>query len=76
MKFMKAVRVVQNFSLLVGTETAGALGKGFFYKISPAEFDFLSQAACIANALYDAVGVRIWRLPMTPEKVLRALREK
>ncbi|MBW1803557.1 MAG: molybdopterin-dependent oxidoreductase [Deltaproteobacteria bacterium] len=36
----------------------------------------VNQAACIANALYDAVGVRIWRLPVTPEKVLRALREK
>ena len=32
------------------------------------------QAAAIANAIYDAVGVRIWSLPMTPEKVLGALR--
>ena len=31
------------------------------------------QAAAIANAIYDAVGVRIWSLPMTPEKVLGAL---
>ncbi|MEL6266158.1 MAG: molybdopterin cofactor-binding domain-containing protein [Pseudomonadota bacterium] len=29
----------------------------------------------IANAVYDAVGVRCDRLPITPEKVLRALRE-
>jgi xanthine dehydrogenase molybdenum-binding subunit len=30
-------------------------------------------APAIANALYDAVGVRIHTLPMTPEKVLEAL---
>ena len=34
----------------------------------------VNQAAAIANAIYDAVGVRIWSLPMTPEKVLAALR--
>jgi 4-hydroxybenzoyl-CoA reductase subunit alpha len=30
----------------------------------------------VANAIYDAVGVRINSLPITPEKVLAALREK
>lgn len=30
----------------------------------------------IANAIYDAVGVRIHSLPITPEKVLAALHEK
>ena len=30
----------------------------------------------VANAIYDAVGVRITSLPITPEKVLRALREE
>jgi 4-hydroxybenzoyl-CoA reductase subunit alpha len=30
----------------------------------------------IANAIYDAVGVRINSLPITPEKVLAAIREK
>ncbi|MFH0915188.1 MAG: molybdopterin cofactor-binding domain-containing protein [bacterium] len=34
----------------------------------------VNQAAAIANAIYDAVGVRIWSLPMTPEKVLAALK--
>jgi xanthine dehydrogenase molybdenum-binding subunit len=33
-------------------------------------------APAIANAIYDAVGVRIKELPITPEKVLAALREK
>jgi len=32
--------------------------------------------ALIANAVYDAVGVRIHDLPVTPEKILKALREK
>lgn len=30
----------------------------------------------IVNAIYDAVGVRITELPVTPEKILRALEEK
>ncbi len=33
-------------------------------------------APAIANAIYDAVGVRIYQLPITPEKVLAALKEK
>lgn len=33
-------------------------------------------AAAIANAIYDAIGVRMTQLPMTPERVLAALDEK
>jgi CO/xanthine dehydrogenase Mo-binding subunit len=33
-------------------------------------------AAVIANAIFDAIGVRIKTLPITPEKVLQALQEK
>ena len=33
-------------------------------------------AAAIGNAIFDAVGVRIRTLPITPEKVLRALRDQ
>jgi len=33
-------------------------------------------AAVIANAVYDAIGVRIHDLPITPDKILRALAEK
>jgi CO/xanthine dehydrogenase Mo-binding subunit len=35
----------------------------------------LTVAPAIANAIHDAVGVRIRDLPITPEKVLRALEE-
>jgi CO/xanthine dehydrogenase Mo-binding subunit len=33
-------------------------------------------APAIANAIYDAVGVRITELPITAEKILKALKEK
>jgi xanthine dehydrogenase molybdenum-binding subunit len=33
-------------------------------------------APAIANAIYDAIGVRIRDLPITPEKVLAAIKEK
>ena len=33
-------------------------------------------AAAIANAIYDAIGVRIKSLPITPEKILKALNTK
>jgi xanthine dehydrogenase molybdenum-binding subunit len=33
-------------------------------------------APAIANAIYDAVGVRVRHLPITPERILVALREK
>jgi CO/xanthine dehydrogenase Mo-binding subunit len=36
----------------------------------------LTVAPAIANAIADAVGVRIYDLPITPERVLRALTEK
>jgi xanthine dehydrogenase molybdenum-binding subunit len=36
----------------------------------------IPTAPAIANAVYDAVGVRIRDLPLTPEKVLKALKEK
>jgi CO/xanthine dehydrogenase Mo-binding subunit len=34
------------------------------------------SGGAIANAIYDAVGVRITSLPITPEKILEALKEK
>jgi CO/xanthine dehydrogenase Mo-binding subunit len=43
---------------------AKGLGESATFSVSPA----------IANAIDDAVGVRLTELPMTPEAVLRALR--
>ncbi len=35
----------------------------------------IATAAAIANAVYNAIGVRIYELPITPEKVLKALKK-
>ena len=35
----------------------------------------IAVTPAIANAIYDAVGVRILDLPITPEKILRAWKE-
>ena len=50
-----------------------------FHEAPQKEFHEFSEnlasvsAAAIANAVYNAIGVRIRDLPITPEKVLRAL---
>ena len=36
----------------------------------------IATTPAIANAIHDAVGVRIYNLPITPEKMLKALKEK
>jgi len=33
----------------------------------------IPTAAAVANAIYDAVGVRVMRLPITPERIIREL---
>lgn len=48
--------------------------KGEFHGIG--EMTLPPVAPAIANAIYDAVGVRIRDLPITAEKVLRALRDE
>jgi CO/xanthine dehydrogenase Mo-binding subunit len=35
-----------------------------------------SPIPAIANAIFDAVGVRIDTIPITPERVLRAIRAR
>ncbi|MGZ8485955.1 MAG: hypothetical protein ACXW6R_18810 [Candidatus Binatia bacterium] len=39
------------------------------------EIACVSPMACIANAIYNATGVRVTKLPWSPENVLRALKE-
>jgi CO/xanthine dehydrogenase Mo-binding subunit len=41
-----------------------------------AEHAMVASAGAIANAVYDAIGVRIKSLPITPEKVLKALTQQ
>ena len=51
------------------------------YKFSNYKFDGirvytnLPVLGAIANAIYDACGVRITELPITPEKILSGLKE-
>jgi len=33
-------------------------------------------APAVANAIFDAIGVRITELPITPEKVLNGIRSR
>lgn len=41
-----------------------------------AEPAMIPSAPAIANALYNALGIRINTMPLTPERVLKALKEK
>jgi CO/xanthine dehydrogenase Mo-binding subunit len=41
-----------------------------------AEPAMVPTAPAIANAVYKAVGIRLSTMPMTPERILRALHEK
>ncbi len=40
------------------------------------EASLLPTSAAIANAIYDAVGIRLKELPFTPDKIIKALMEK
>ncbi len=52
------------------------VGNGPYGGMSIGEPPVLVAAAAIANALQDAVGVRIYDLPITAEKVLTALKKR
>ncbi|WIV11691.1 xanthine dehydrogenase family protein molybdopterin-binding subunit [Proteiniborus sp. MB09-C3] len=41
-----------------------------------AEPAMIPSAPAIANALYNAIGVRMHQIPLTPERVLKAIKEK
>ncbi|NKQ51708.1 molybdopterin-dependent oxidoreductase [Amycolatopsis sp. K13G38] len=43
---------------------------------SVGEMSIIPPGAAVANAVYDAIGVRIRELPITPDKVLTALAER
>jgi len=51
-------------------------GIGPFGAKGVGEPGLVPTAPAIANAIYNAVGVRIRHLPITPEKILAALKEK
>jgi CO/xanthine dehydrogenase Mo-binding subunit len=50
-----------------------ATGPGPYHSMSIGETSIIPVAAAVANALHDAVGVRLRSLPITAEKVFEAL---
>jgi len=56
------------FQVANGKNTVGAMGM--------AEAPTIPTAAAIANAVFNATGVRVYELPITPDKVLAALARK
>lgn len=67
----RSTDIVETQTILIETNDKegpfGAKGMG--------ESSLLPTAAAIANAIYDAVGVRIKDLPILPQKILSALRK-
>jgi len=57
---------------LVGSDD----GPGPFGAKAIGESSNILTAAAIANAVFDACGVRVMNLPISAEKVLSALRER
>jgi len=60
---------------VIGIEEAPA-PTGPFGAKGAGEIGIHNPAAAVANAIYDAIGIRIWEPPITPEKILQALRTK
>ncbi len=71
-KILNAPEAPEVVNILVETDDPagpfGAKGVG--------EPPVIPTAPAIANAIFDAVGVRITELPITPDKILKALEEK
>ena len=65
---------IKDLSLLQTTLVRGNAGAAPFQSKEIGESAISQVAPAIANAVYDAVGVRIMDLPITAEKVFRALR--
>lgn len=71
-KVPRSVNIPPMESIFIETQDPqgpyGAKGMG--------EAALLPTAAAIANAIFDAVGIRLKELPFTPDKVIKALKEK
>jgi CO/xanthine dehydrogenase Mo-binding subunit len=65
---MEAVPPIETIILEIPAPVGPFGGKGI------GEPPVVPGAAAIANAIADAIGVRVYEIPMTPEKVVRAAR--
>jgi CO/xanthine dehydrogenase Mo-binding subunit len=66
---------IQDIPILKTVVQEFAVGNGPYGGMSIGEPPVVPVAAAIANAVHDAVGVRIYDLPITAEKVLGALKK-
>ena len=69
------IPTIKDIPPLKTSVTEGPRGSGPYNSMAIGETSNISVAAAIANAVEDAVGVRIKDLPITSEKVLQALRK-
>ena len=68
------IPTIQDIPVLRTTVLESPVGRGPYGSMSIGETPVIPVAPAIANAVEDAVGVRIQSLPVTAEKVLNALR--
>ena len=73
---LQGTRSILDLPLIEPVIVEDADGEGPFGARGIGEPPILAMAPAIANAIYDAVGVRMTSLPITAEKVLQALRER
>jgi CO/xanthine dehydrogenase Mo-binding subunit len=67
---------IQDIPELKTTILQSDFGSGPYNSMSIGETALIPTAAAIANAVEDAVGVRVTTLPITAEKVLSALKDR
>ena len=65
---------IKDLPVLETTIVQSDFGSGPYNSMSIGETALIPTAAAIANAVEDAVGVRITSLPITAEKVLNAIK--
>ena len=66
---------VQAHERAPGASGRGAPGAGPYQAKSIGELPTCPVAPAVANAVFDAIGVRITDLPITGEKIIKALKE-
>jgi xanthine dehydrogenase molybdenum-binding subunit len=71
-KILKATEMPKITPIIVEASDPG----GPFGAKGVGEPALVASAPAIANAIFDAIGVRFKELPITPERVLKALKEK
>ena len=70
------ISTIQDIPFLKTVVTQSNNGSGPYNSMSIGETAIMPTAAAIANAVDDAVGIRIKSLPITSEKVFAALNKR